>query len=143
MAETTNYTASEELVDLFTQNQSVYEDGSASFMNDARKTAIVKFKEKGIPSKRNEDYKYTDLRPAFQNDYSVVPKYISQEINLHEMFKCDVPQLNSHIILMINGWYYNQNRMATHLPQGVICGSLHHITNEQPELVEKYYNKQA
>ncbi len=143
MAETTNYTASEELVDLFTQNQSVYEDGSASFMNDARKTAIVKFKEKGIPSKRNEDYKYTDLRPAFQNDYSVVPKYISQEINLHEMFKCDVPQLNSHIILMINGWYYNQNRMATHLPQGVICGSLHHIANEQPELVEKYYNKQA
>ena len=143
MAETTNYTASEELVDLFTQNQSVYEDGSASFMNDARKTAIVKFKEKGIPSKRNEEYKYTDLRPAFQNDYSVVPKYISQEINLHEMFKCDVPQLNSHIILLINGWYYNQNRMATHLPQGVICGSLHHIANEQPELVEKYYNKQA
>lgn len=143
MAEIANYTATEELVDLFTQNQSVYEEGCASFMNDARKTALEKFKEKGIPSKRNEDYKYTDLRPAFQKDYSVVPTYVSQEVNLHEMFKCDVPQLNSHIILLINGWYYNQNRMATHLPQGVICGSLQHIANEQPELVEKFYNKQA
>lgn len=143
MLETIKYTATEELVDLFIQHQAIYEEGCPEYMNDARKEAIQKFKEKGIPSRKSENYKYTDLRPVFQNDFSVVPRYIEHNVDLHEVFNCDVPQLNSHIILLINGWYYGRNRRIGNFPEGVICSSLYHAASEHPELVEKYYNKLA
>ena len=143
MIETVKYTATEELVDLFTQNQSIYNEGCPEYMNEARKVAIQKFQEKGIPSRKSENYKYTDLRPVFQNDFSVVPRYVEQNVDLHEVFNCDVPQLNSHIILLINGWYYGRNRKMGNFPEGVICSSLHHAAKEHPEIVEKYYNQLA
>lgn len=143
MIETVKYTAAEELVDLFTQNQSIYNEGCPAFMNDARDVAIVKFKAQGIPSRKNENYKYTDLRPVFQNDFSVVPRYVEQNIDLHEVFNCDVPQLNSHIILLINGWYYGRNRKMGNFPEGVICSSLQHAAQQHGALVEKHYNQLA
>ncbi|HPB05269.1 MAG TPA: Fe-S cluster assembly protein SufD, partial [Prolixibacteraceae bacterium] len=130
----TNYTATEELADLFYQNRSVYYEGSSPVMNEARELAMRKFQEKGIPSRKNENYKYTDLRPAFQNDFSVVPKYIEQNVDLHDLFNCDVPQLDTHIILLVNGWYYGRNRRVGELPQGVVCCSLQHAAREHAEI---------
>ncbi|MBP7508713.1 MAG: Fe-S cluster assembly protein SufD [Prolixibacteraceae bacterium] len=139
--ETLNYTATDELTNLYIQNKSVYYEGCPPFMNDLRDKAIELFNSKGIPSKKNENYKFTDLRPVFQNDYDVVPRYVFNEIRLHDMFRCDVPQLNAHVILMINGWYYNRNRMYESLPEGVICCGLQYAANNYPELIEKNYNK--
>lgn len=143
MLETVKYTATEELVELFTQNRSIYNESCPEFMNRTRDIALEKFKEIGIPSKKNEEYKYTDLRPVFQNDFSVVPRYIEQNVDLHDVFNCDVPQLNTHIILLINGWYYGRNRKMGHFPEGVICSSLNHAAREHADIVEQYYNKQA
>lgn len=143
MAEVIQYTASEELVALFEQNKELYNEGCPDFMNDARDVAIEKFKQKGIPSKKNEDYKYTDLRPVFQNDFSVVPRYIEQNVDLHELFTCDVPQLNTHLILLINGWYYGRNRKMGEFPEGVICSSLQHAAKHHTEIVQQHYNQMA
>ncbi|MBN2807858.1 MAG: Fe-S cluster assembly protein SufD [Prolixibacteraceae bacterium] len=143
MLETVNYTATEELTDLFYQNIEMYREGCPDFMNNPRGKAIGIFKRRGIPSRKNEDYKYTDLRPVFQNDFSVIPRYVEQNVDLHEVFNCDVPQLNTHLILLINGWYYGRNRKMGNFPEGVICSSLQHAANEHPELVEKYYNQLA
>ncbi len=141
--DTVNYTATEELVDLYSQNKSIYSEGCPPFMNTPREKAIERFKAKGIPSKKNEDYKFTDLRPVFQNDFNVVPRYVFNEVKLHDMFRCDVPQLNAHVILTLNGWYYDRNRMYESLPEGVICCGLQFAANNYGELVEKYYNKQT
>lgn len=143
MIEKVTYTATEELVELFTQNQSIYNEGCPDFMNSLRADAMEKFKSVGIPSRKNEEYKYTDLRTVFQNDFSVVPRYVEQNVDLHEVFNCDVPQLNTHIILLINGWYYGRNRKMGNFPEGVVCSSLNHAAIEHPEIVEKYYNQQS
>lgn len=143
MIETIKYTATDELVDLFTENRTIYHEGCPAFMNDPRQNAIEKFQQAGIPSKKNEDYKYTDLRPVFQNDFKVVPRYVEQNVDLHDVFNCDVPQLNSHIILLINGWYYGRNRKMGEFPNGVICSSLQHAANNHPEIVIQHYNKLA
>jgi Fe-S cluster assembly protein SufD len=134
------YTATNELVDLFFQNRAVYYEGATSTMNEARELAIRKFQEQGIPSKLNENYKYTDLRPVFQNDFSVEPRYVEQKVDLHEIFKCDVPQLDTHLVLLINGWYYGRNRRIGELPEGVICCGLQHASQHHAHLFNKYYN---
>ncbi|HKM93108.1 MAG TPA: Fe-S cluster assembly protein SufD [Prolixibacteraceae bacterium] len=141
MIETVKYTATEELISLFEQNRDIYLEGCPDFMNNARDAAIQKFKQKGIPSKKNEDYKYTDLRPVFQNDFSVVPRYVEHNVDLHEVFTCDVPQLNTYLVLLVNGWYYGRNRKMREFPKGVICSSLQHAANHHPEIVQQYYNQ--
>lgn len=143
MVETVKYTATEELVELFTKNLAIYNEGCPDYMNDVRQKAIEKFEAKGIPSRKNEDYKYTDLRSVFQNDFSVVPRYIEHNVDLHDVFRCDVPQLDTHVILLINGWYYGRNRRIGNFPDGVICSSLNHAANKHPEIVQKYYNQMA
>lgn len=143
MIETLKYTATEELVELFAKNQEIYNQNCPGFMNNVRSAAMDKFKSLGIPSRKNEEYKYTDLRPVFQNDFSVVPRYVEQSIDLHDVFRCDVPQLDTHVILLINGWYYGRNRRMGEFPEGVICCSLQHAVNNHAEIVEKYYNKMA
>lgn len=137
------YTATDELVDLFYQNRSIYYEGCPPVMNEARELAIRKFQGKGIPSRKNENYKYTDLRPVFQNDFSVVPRYVEQKVDLHDVFNCNVPQLDTHLILLINGWYYGRNRKLGEFPSGVICCSLLEAASQHPVLFEKYYNKLA
>jgi Fe-S cluster assembly protein SufD len=143
MIETAKYTAADELASLFNDNRELYNEGCPAFMNRFRLEAIEKFQTAGIPSKKNEDYKYTDLRPVFQNDFSVVPRYVEQTVDLHDVFNCDVPQLNTHIILLINGWYYGRNRKMGEFPEGVICSSLQHAANHHAELVQQYYHQLA
>lgn len=140
---TDQYTATAELEKLYSDNKEIYYEGSPSFMNDLRDGAIARFAQKGIPSSKCENYKYSDFREVFQHDYSVVPRYVKQEIDLHDVFNCDVPKLESHMILMINGWYYARNRKVGNLPNGVICGSLAEIMNESPEIAQKLYNTLA
>ncbi len=143
MAEVAQYKASKEIADLFYQNRQLYYDGCSPQMNEARELAIRKFQEKGIPSRKNEDYKYTDLREAFENDFSVVPSYVEQSVDLHDLFNCDVPLLDTHIVLLINGWYYGRNRRIGDLPDGVICCSLQHASKEHSDIFNTYYNAQA
>lgn len=137
------YTATDELVELFTESREMYFENCPQCMNSLRDEAIKNFGRQGIPYQKNESYRYTDMRPVFQNDFVVLPRYIKQQIDLHDIFNCDVPKLESHLVLMINGWYYARNRKVGNLPDGVICGSLADIAAEFPELIEKYYGKLA
>jgi Fe-S cluster assembly protein SufD len=58
-------------------------------------------------------------------------------------FRCDVPQLDTHLVLTINGWYYKKNIKPAQLPAGVVLSSLEEAARNNPALVEKYYAKLA
>ncbi len=137
------FTATTELADLYRSNRELYFEDCPDVMNRLRDEAMEQFLLQGLPWRKMENYKYSDLRPAFQKDFVVVPRYVKQEIDLHDVFNCDVPNFESHLVLMINGWYYARNRKVGNLPEGVICGSLSEMAAEYPELVGQYYAKLA
>ena len=43
-------------------------------IHDIRKKAIDTFEEKGFPTKKEEDWKYTSLNAIINKDYSISPK---------------------------------------------------------------------
>ncbi|MDP4184401.1 MAG: Fe-S cluster assembly protein SufD [Bacteroidota bacterium] len=139
---TQNYTAVEDITGLYQSNTELFLEGSPDFMNDVRGKALDDFVRQGIPSTKDENYKYTDLRPVFEGDFNVFPSYVDQEIDFLSLFKCDVPKLDTFVILTVNGWYYQRNRNLD-LPEGVIIGSLAQAAREHPELVAQYYGKQV
>lgn len=117
-------------------------EGSSDVLNSKRNKAFQDFVMQGIPTRKNENYKYTNLQPNFLPEYKFIHQREEVKADLNEVFRCDVPQLDTHLTLLINGWYYKKNKKIT-LPEGVILASLEEVANNHPELIEKYYSKIA
>lgn len=131
------------LVSLFEQNKEILNQGSSPILNRIREVSVKRFAQIGIPDFKYEDYKYTNLKPAFEKSYRQELVRESGLINLNEVFKCNIPELDTHLVFLVNGWFYNGNNPAAALPKGVVLGSLEQLANEQPELLQNYLNRQA
>ena len=141
--ETTKIKPEQKFLDIYQENISVIRNGLPEYINNIREKALEKFKLLGIPDKKNENYKYTDLKSAFDNGYKMYlsPKNIKFQIN--DIFQCDVPDLNTKVVLLLNGWYYDRENLIEELPNGVIIGSLNKAIEVYPEIVKKHYAKYA
>lgn len=111
---------------------------SSAILNDQRKKAFQNFVLQGIPTRKNENYKYSNLNPAFLPDFKFIHSKEEKEADMGEVFRCDVPQLNTNLTLVLNGWFYKNETEKGDLPKGVILDSLDSISKERPELLEKY-----
>jgi Fe-S cluster assembly protein SufD len=133
----------EHFIELFHNNFSQLQDGLPDFINNKRENALEHFRKLGIPDKKIEKYKYTDLNPVFEKEYRhyIEPKGIDFKIN--EMFKCDVPELNTNMIILLNGWYYDTENPLKKLDGGAIVGSLREAAKQYPEIVKKHYSQYA
>ncbi|OFX88169.1 MAG: Fe-S cluster assembly protein SufD [Bacteroidetes bacterium GWF2_33_16] len=131
------------LLDLFQENLSVIKNDSPDYINKIREKAIELFSKLGFPDKKNENYKYTDVKKEFDNGYKTYlsPKNIKFEIK--DIFSCDVPDLNTKVILLLNGWFYDRENLLQELPGGAIIGSLQKAMEVYPELVERHFAKYA
>jgi Fe-S cluster assembly protein SufD len=117
--------------------EQLFED-SSDILNAKRKEAFQNFVMQGIPTRKNENYKYTNLNPAFLPDFQFIHKKEEKKADFNEVFRCDVPQLNTNLALVFNGWFYKNDGEKGDLPEGVILDSLDNIAKEKPELLEKY-----
>ena len=133
----------DKLVALYKDNLKDLSKDASDFINTEREIAIKYFSKTGIPTTKNENYKYTDLAPVFQNGYKKFFKPQEFNIELSEAFKCRVPNLDTYTVLLSNGWFYQHNIPLSNLPKGVVLQSLQKASKEHPELVEKYYSKLA
>lgn len=133
----------EELLDLYQENEHMLNSNSSEVMNSFREEAIKQFRKKGIPTRKNEDYKYTELEPAFQKDYKYrfAPKKITFAID--DIFKCDVPELDTKTLLLLNGWFFPEDEQLQELANGVIVGSMAEAAKKYPDLVSPHYGKHA
>lgn len=136
-------TLSEKYIERFHAHRNLLDAGSSNLLNRMREIAIKRFEKAGIPGFKNENYKYTNLERVFDKDYRHILEYELVDVDLNEAFRCDVPQLDTHVVLLVNGWYYAKNQPLQNLPKGVVVGGLKQVANEQPELVRDYLNRQA
>lgn len=117
--------------------ESLRED-SADVLNARRNKAFQDFVMQGIPTRKNENYKYTNLQPQFIPEYRFIHHREPAKVDLNAVARCDVPQLETHLAYIFNGWYYENNQQVGQLPKGVILESLEKIAAEKPELLAKY-----
>jgi Fe-S cluster assembly protein SufD len=82
-----------DLISLFRQNTGSLESGSGRILNLYRKRAFHDFDRLGIPSPKNEAYRYTPLEKFFQGNYDVELNANPFKIDIGSVFRCDVPEL--------------------------------------------------
>jgi Fe-S cluster assembly protein SufD len=116
---------------------------SSPFINSFRKSAFEKFNELGIPTRKNEAYKYTNLDIFFKHDYESYFMPIPSDFVKAEEFRCDVTDLDAYGIVLLNGFYPTLNEKLRQLPSGVWIGSLNEASLRFPDKFEKHFGKYA
>lgn len=111
------------------------------YLKSYREEAANSFMEQGLPGRKTEQYKYLKLDELFAGGHYF---RFSQEIvhfDINHVFKCDIPQLNTNMVILLNGFYYGDKDKLQELPGGVRYGSMQQAAKEMPELFKKYYNR--
>lgn len=104
-----------------------------------RDEAFSVFKEKGFPDSKLERWRNTNLGRQLKNHYRKFFEPVNDEDDAEKILCCEVPDFNTELISLLNGWYSKKEKSLKRLPSGVIVGGLSQAMNEMPEVVEKYY----
>lgn len=130
-------------IELYEQCRSLICSHSADVMNAQRDRAFEDFKRLGFPTRKVERYKYTDMEALFEPDYGLNLSRLDIPVNPYDAFKCDVPNLSTSLYFVINDVFHTKTKPKSHLPEGVVVGSLSAVAAERPELIAKHYAKIA
>jgi Fe-S cluster assembly protein SufD len=133
----------EKYLNLYHENIGKISGISSPRINSFREAAFGTFSELGIPTKKDEAYKYTNLNIFFDHDYASYFLPDRSDFKKAEEFRCDIADLDAHGVVLINGFYPTINEKLRQLPSGVWIGSLNEAARKFPEIIERHYGKYA
>ena len=133
----------QEYIELFAQNRELIDSSCAALLNSKRDEAFTRFKAAGLPTLKDEAWRNTPIAKKFGINYGMNLKRAGADTSTGAMFHCDVPNLKSHRVYIVNDSYTPAEGHSRELPQGVLLGSLNAIAKSHPALLEKYYNHLA
>jgi Fe-S cluster assembly protein SufD len=139
--------SSEQLINtykqLFKDNETVIDQNSADVLSSLRSKALQSFEEAGLPRKKSEKYKYLDLQKIFDSKYDTSFGIEESKLKVTDVFKCDIPNINTHVVLLTNGRHLQMNTGEIPLPEEITICLLSEATEKYPDIVEKHFNKYA
>lgn len=140
---TTGSDAARQYMDIYAQCRDMIHSHSCDVMNAPRDAAYDDFCRQGLPTRKVERYKYTDMAPLFAPDYGLNLNRLEIPVDPYEAFRCDVPNLSTSLYFVVNDAFYTKLQPKGHLPEGVIIGSLAEEAAKMPHLIGKYYSRIA
>ena len=129
--------------DLFQQFRSELDANSVEGLNRHRDSAFDRFQQIGFPTSREEDYKHSNVARVFDTDLGLNLRNIPMPVNPYDTFKCDVPDLSTHLYFLINDRYYDKTLANDPLPDGVFVGSLQRFSEDYPDIFNANYGQIA
>ena len=133
----------EKLVELFASNREQITKRDNPSLIEQREAAITEFKNKGFPHKKLEDWRNTDLSETLNRNYSTLFEPGHGELSIDQVFKCNIHDLETDQISLLNGWFIDTKRPLQVHENGVIAGSLAAAMEAYPELFTRHYGKYA
>jgi len=133
----------QQYTDLFEQFRSELDANSVEGMNRHRDAAYETFRQIGFPTSRQEDYKHSNIARTFDTELGLNLRNIPVPVNPYDAFKCDVPNLSTHLYFLINDRYYDQIQPDDNLPEDVFAGSMQLFSEKYPEIFDAHYDKIA
>ena len=111
-------------------------------IHDIRKKAIDTFEEKGFPTKKEEDWKYTSLNAIINKDYSISSKG-DKEIKYEKVREYFLHDIDSYKVVFIDGVFSSFLSETSH--DGLDVCLLSSVLSKEKfkAIIEAYYNKIA
>jgi Fe-S cluster assembly protein SufD len=130
------------------EQQKAHLEGGAAVLG-IREDAMKLFMSKGIPGRKNEEYKYSSPVKLFQEEWQIQnhPVQTGLSDRESEVYKNSrttlIPGLNAISLVVFNGSFREELSDLSALPKGVVICSLHRAFAEKADLVRRYFNKAA
>ena len=110
------------------------------WLNGIRAAAIEQFRRTGFPSTRQEDWKYTDIRPIIKRNF--VPAGAGADAARPELLESFSMQTwNCHELIFVNGSYRPAFTHIRDLEPGVILRSLAEALRHDPAGIRPYFEQ--
>lgn len=109
-------------------------------MLEIRKQAIKTFETKGFPSRKDETWRYTSLRPILREAYSFAPQ-IAQELSLEEIQKYLVDDLDAYRMIFVDGVFAENLSEISNDKFEISTLSQAFNNPKNAEIIEEHYNK--
>ncbi|MBM3435006.1 MAG: Fe-S cluster assembly protein SufD, partial [Bacteroidetes bacterium] len=133
----------DKISELFVKNKYKIFNNDPAEVKAIRERAFADFLNQDFPTIKWEAWKNTDLKKVLAKEYSFYFEPVREEIDIENVFRCEVPDFDTHIISLYNGWYVYRDKPITILPDGTIVGSFARAMTEYPEIILKHYNQYA
>ncbi|MBU2650192.1 MAG: Fe-S cluster assembly protein SufD [Bacteroidetes bacterium] len=132
-----------QLLDAFSEHRESILAGNPAPVAEIRSKAIESFRKQGFPTNRMENWRNTDLSPTLSKTYKMLFDPTKEDINLSNIFRCRIHDLDTDQISLMNGWYIREGGMLEEHPNGMISGSLAAAMKKYPELVAEHFSRYA
>lgn len=130
-------------IELFEQAHGMINQHGAHLLNQHRAAALQLLRATDLPDTSHEAYPHSDVASWFAPDYGLNLNRVDIPVNPYEIFKCDVPNLSTHLYFLVNDGFYHTSEQHAKLPEGVFVGSLKQFAEQHPQLAEQHYNRLA
>jgi len=139
---TDQHNLKDQLVNDFNNYESGLNGDAKSELHLTRKKAINSFAEKGFPTTKLEDWKYTNLsslaKKSFQQNFITSDQHTSIDIS-----KFLIPNLEANILVFENGWYREDLSNIIDDAEGLAIGNLSKAFKYSPQLISQHFTKYA
>ena len=133
----------EKMTDLFHAHANELKAQATPLVNRLRTNAMNQFVKAGFPTSKQEFWRFSSLEPLFQADYQFDLSNQGKSVDIEKIFTCDVYDLDTFSVTLLNGWFVYKHAPLTRLSNGSIIGSLAKAMEVYPDLVDRYFGKAA
>lgn len=140
---TNTFPLKDQLLELYEIHLTDIKGHATPLVNRLRKNAYAVFAELGFPTKDMESWRFTDLEPLLQTEFFFDFSNQSRSLEVESIFTCDVYDLDTFSITLLNGWFVYKHAPLTRLSDGTIVGSLAKAMEVYPELIDQYIGRAA
>ena len=112
-------------------------------MQGFRRRAIERFQELGIPSRKNEAWKYTHIPEALARGFAVSVGDSTPDPEAAETVQCALAGLDAHIVVLVNGRFAGEHSLIGSLPEGVAISGLETASSTHPDILHRHFGHYA
>jgi Fe-S cluster assembly protein SufD len=112
-------------------------DGEPAWLAERRRTALARFTELGLPTRRQENWRFTNLRALETTLYPPAGSETAVEESTLAHHRLGIP---NHRIVLVNGRYSAALSDVSRLPAGVRLGSLKAALQDLPDLAADLFD---
>lgn len=113
------------------------QDAAGSPLVELRRAAMRRFLEIGFPHRRDEEWRFTDIRSITDLPYSLAPYEVGTErpaVDPASLGPAYFAELTGHRLVFVNGRFVPELSKIEELPAGVLIGSIAQVLQSDPEL---------
>ena len=113
--------------------------GGARWLDDLRSRGAAKFAALGIPTVRDEEWRFTNVSALGSLDFALAGPISGAAERLHGFAYTDAPLR----LVIVNGRFDTTLSRAKGLPAGVVAGSLAVALKDHADVVQRYFGRLA